>query len=197
MGRHYLMCWEENDEKHWNMIKEKDFDSFGLNLLDDPNVNNHTIFIIPCSGFIEGIWLSRHTHKSGRVDFWNFYEDYGTPYVPPVVKEENKDTLQTLHERNYDGTKYGWISPDGKYFHCGYQGHVALAEKICFGMIDTNNAERYLEEHGWCKIYKPLWENKYKVYTGAKHVITNAQMKTLIDLELDHAEGLSEILCRG
>ena len=100
-----------------------------------------------------------------------------------VVKEENKDTLQTLHERNDDGTKYGWISPDGKYFHCGYQGHVALAENICFGMIDTNNAERYLEEHGWCKVYKPLWENKYKVYTGEKHVITDAQMKTLLKSE--------------
>lgn len=135
MEKHYLMCWEENGEKRWNMIHEKDFDAFGLNLLNNPNVNNHTIFIIPCSGFIEGVWLSRHTHKSGRVDFWNFFEDYGTPYVPPVVKEENKDTLQTLHERNDDGTKYGWISPDGKYFHCGYQGHVALAEKICFGMI--------------------------------------------------------------
>ena len=63
-------------------------------------------------------------------------------------------------------------------------------------MIDTNNAERYLEENGWCKVYKPLWKNKYKGYTGEKHVITDAQMKTLIDLELDHAEGLSEMLCR-
>ena len=152
------------------------------------------IFVIPCSGFVSGIWLWKNTHKSSRVDFWNFYEDYGTEYKAPDIKEENKKVLHELHEKNSDNTKYGWISPDGKYFHCGYQGHIALANKICFGMVDTNNAEYYLEEHGWCKIYKSLFEDKYHVYVGGNYVITDAQMKTLINLGLDNAEDLSKML---
>ena len=63
-------------------------------------------------------------------------------------------------------------------------------------MVDTDNAERYLEEHGWCKIYKSLFEENYHVYVGNNYVITNAQMKTLIKLGLDDAEDLSKMLCK-
>lgn len=72
-------------------------------------------------------------------------------------------------KKTSEKTKYGWISPEGKYFHCGYQGHIALANRICFDMADTNNAERYLEEKGWCKIYKPLLEDQYSVKVGSSH----------------------------
>lgn len=192
-----LICWEENSEKKWDMVKEEDNNTFLMNLLQNSNVNKHTIFIIPCcSGFVSGIWLWRDTHRSGRVDFRNFFDDYGTVYKPPAVKEENKQTLHELHEKNDDGTKYGWISPDGNYFHCGYQGHIALAYEICFGMVNTDNAERYLEEHGWCKIYKSLFEDNYHVYVGGNYVITDAQMKRLIELGLDNAEDLSKMLCK-
>jgi len=195
-NRNHLVCWEENHIKKWDMIKEQDNNSFLMNLLQNSEVDKHTIFIIPCSGFVSGIWLWKDTHKSSRVDFWNFHEDYGVEYKAPVIKEENKAVLHELYEKNSDYTKYGWISPDGKYFHCGYQGHIALANKICFGMIDTDNAELYLEEHGWCKIYKPLFKEKYCVYVGGSYVITDAQMRKLIELGLDDAEDLSRMLCK-
>lgn len=191
-----LVCWEENTIKKWEMIKEKDNNNFMLNLLQNHDVNKHSIFIIPCNGLLGGIWLWKYTHKSSRVDFWNFFEEYGTEYIPPAVKEENKDTLKELYEKNSDNTKYGWISPDGKYFHCGYQGHIALADKICFGMVETDNAELYLEEHGWCKVYKSLFEDNYKVYVGGKYTISDAQMKTLVRLGLDNADDLSKMLCK-
>lgn len=191
-----LVCWEENTIKKWEMIKEKDNNNFMLNLLQNHDVNKHSIFIIPCNGLLGGIWLWKYTHKSSRVDFWNFFEEYGTEYIPPAVKEENKDTLKELYEKNSDNTKYGWISPDGKYYHCGYQGHIALADKICFGMVETDNAELYLEEHGWCKVYKSLFEDNYKVYVGGKYTISDAQMKTLVRLGLDNADDLSKMLCK-
>lgn len=195
-GRNELICWEENGIKKWDMIKEQDNRVFLMNLLKNPDVNKHTIFVIPCSGFTSGIWLWKDTHKSSHVDFWNFYEDYGTTYEAPVASEEDKDVLHEIHERNDDNTKYGWISPDGDYFHCGYQGHVPLANQICFGMVKTNNAEHYLEEHGWCKIYKSLFEDDYHVYVGGNYTITDAQMKVLIDLGLDKAKDLSKMLCK-
>ena len=196
-SRNYLICWEEDDVKKWDMIMEKDRNAFLMNLLQNSNVNKHTIFIIPCyGGFVSGIWLWKNTHKSSHVDFWNFFVDYGMPYKPPVEIEENKSLLHELHEKNSDNTKYGWISPDGKYFHCGYQGHVTLANNICFGMVDTDNSEFYLEEHGWCKIYKSLFEEQYHVYVGNNCVITDAQMKKLIELGLDNAKDLSKMLCK-
>lgn len=191
-----LICWEENHVKHWDMIKDSDRNTFLMNLMQNSKVNNHTIFIIPCSEFVAGIWLWYRTHENSRVNFYNFYKEYGEPYEPPVTKEENKAVLAETHERQSLDTKYGWISPEGKYFHCCYQGHVDLADKICFGMVDTANSEQYLEEHGWCKIYKSLFDTKYSVYVGGNHVITDAQMKELIKLDLENAHGLSEMLCK-
>lgn len=197
MKNNYLICWEEHNIKRWDMIKQDDNNSFLMNLLQDSNVNKHSIFVIPCSGFVSGIWLWKYTHKSNRVDFWNFFEEYGEEYKAPIVKDENKNALHELDERNGDNTKYGWIFPDGRYFHCGYQGHITTADRICFGMIDTDNPERYLEEHGWCKIYKSLFEDQYHVYVGGKYVVTDAQMKMLIKLELENAKDLSKMLCKN
>lgn len=190
-----LVCWEENQIRKWEMIMAQDNNSFLLNLLQNPNVDRHTIFIIPCNGFVAGIWLWQETHKNSRVDFWDFFEEYGIRYQPPE-KGENKEILDELHEKHSDDTKYGWISPDGRYFHCGYQGHIALADHICFGMVETDNAEYYLEEHGWCKIYKSLFADKYSVYIGGKYVINDAQMQALTNLGLEDAEDLSKMLCK-
>lgn len=193
-----LVCWKENRTKKWDMVKDKDRDALLMNLLMNNKVDKHTIFIIPTSSILGGIWLWAQTHKSDRVDFYNFYEDFGTKYVKPKVKDELKDTLTEIEEKKSNNfkTKYGWISPTGKYFHCGYQGHINLASEICFGMIDTDNPERYLEEHGWCKIYKSLFDNEYSVYVGGNYTITDAQMKTLIELGLDKAKHLSSMLVK-
>lgn len=48
----YLICWEENHIKKWEMIKEEDNNNFSMNLLRNPNVNKHSIFVIPCTGFM-------------------------------------------------------------------------------------------------------------------------------------------------
>ena len=191
-----FVFWIESGEKKWDMCRGDDWQILCLNLLNSPFVDNHSIFIIPSSAIMNGIWVQKDTHKSGNVNFSNFYKDLGEPYVPPKAKPEDEDTIKEMHERHSNDTKYGWISPEGRYFHCGYQCHAALADRICFGMADTNNAEHYLEEHGWCKIYKPLFEEKYSVYVGGSYVINDSQMKTLIELGLENANHLSEMLCK-
>lgn len=193
--RNNLICWQENDIKKWNMIKNADTNTFLLELMKNKNVDKHTIFIIPTTGgFVQGIWLFPDTHKSKRVDFYNFYDDFGIIYEKPKADEETKKIIEKVDKKK---TKYGWISPQGKYFHCDYQGHTNLADRICFGMVETTNAERYLEENGWCKIYKSLFKEQYSVYIGGKHVITDDQIKTLIEMGLDNAGGISDVLCKG
>ena len=193
----YLFCYEKSNIRQWDMVEESEWKSFAVNLLLDPTVKNGTIFQVPVSAIIGGIWLDRNSHKSNSVDFYHFTDDYGTTYEKPDITETAKkvaDEQDREQEAKYG--KYGWISPEGRYFNCNYQGHTNLADRICFGITETNNAELYLEEHGWCKIYKSLFENNYHVYVGPDYVITDAQMKKLIELGLDNAEDISKMLIK-
>lgn len=192
-----LICWSEKGEKRWEMVPQSNSKEFLLNLLMDKNIEKHSIFIIPTSGFVSGLWLWTKTHKSSHVDFWNFHEDFGVPYTPVEVKPKAEPILHELNEKHSHSTKYGWISPDGRYFHCGYMGHANLAADICFGMYDTDNPERCLEEHGWCKIYKSFTEEEYHVYVGGRHVITGAQFKILKEMGLENAKDIEKMLMPG
>lgn len=197
MSKNNLICWEENKENKWEMVKDgDDTNVFLLNLMRNKLVNQHTVFIVPVSGFVSGIWLQPQTHKSNRVDFWNFHKDFGSEYDKPKADEITSEVVKSVHEQYNDDTKYGWISPEGQYYHCCYQGHVDLADKICFGMVDTNNSERYLEDHGWVKIYKPMTYDKYCLYMSDKCKITEEQMKILIGMKLEDVDGMKEILSR-
>lgn len=192
-----LICYEINNKHTWNMVPDSDRNAFLMELMQTSGVNLDSIFIVPTGSILGGIWLFPDSHKSDRVDFWNFQEDYGQKYTP-VQKNETTEHVLSEIEKEKDRTvnsKYGFISPDGRYFHCDFQGHYNLASKICFGLIETSNPERYLEDHGWCKIYNPISSNsRYDIYVGENHVITDAQMKTLIHMGLDHTPSLSDML---
>ena len=194
MGMKDLVCWEMNGLKMWEMIKKDDFDAFMLDLFQNPNVDNHTIFFMPTSAIMGAIWGWGKSHKSNRVNFSKFFEDYGTPYVKPVPKEDNNKILREIHEKTSDTTKYGWVSPDGCYYHCNYQGHISLANRICFGMTSSGNSELYLEDNGWCKISKSMFDNEYRVYMGGNHILTDKQFKTLKDMGLENVKGIDGIL---
>ena len=59
-------------------------------------------------------------------------------------------------------------------------------------MTETNNAEDYLTKHNWIKIYKPISGGSYAVYTNGK--INNEQLKTLVKMELDIVNSISDFL---
>lgn len=194
-----MICYEQNSEKRYDVVEDKDRNVFLTNLFRTPGVNMRTVFIIPTNAIMGAIWLFTQGHKSHRVDFFNFFEDYGQCYVKPeLLKEEDKTIVNDVYEKTSPDTKYGFISPEGRYYHCNYQGHNTLAYDICFGMVDTRNPEQYLEEHGWCKIFKPIsnGRHRYSVYVGGKHTITDAQMKTLIKMGLKNAHGISSMLVK-
>ena len=131
MSKNNLICWEENKENKWEMVKDgDDTNVFLLNLMRNKLVNQHTVFIVPVSGFVSGIWLQPQTHKSNRVDFWNFHKDFGSEYDKPKADEITSEVVKSVHEQYNDDTKYGWISPEGQYYHCCYQGHVDLAADV-------------------------------------------------------------------
>lgn len=59
MRRNYLICWIEKTEKKWDMVEETDFNDYGMKLLCNKDVDAHSIFIIPTSGFIQGTSIKR------------------------------------------------------------------------------------------------------------------------------------------
>lgn len=127
-----------------------------------------------------------------------FIVDTAVKYDVDCIVMEHLDLAgkKRGNERRGEETKYGFVSPDRRYFHCDYQGHGALADNICFGMVDTNNSELYLQNHGWCKIYKPLGNRKYNIFLGEKSRMTDAQAKTLTKMGLDTVEDFSTMLLR-
>lgn len=186
-----LICYEENSIKKWKMVNKDDTNSFLLELIQNKKVNPKSVFIIPTS-FVSGIWLFPKFHKSNRVDFWNFFEDYGYNYKKPKLSDKSKRILKEVNNSKKVNTKYGFISPEGRYYHCDYQCHYNLADKICFGMVDTTNAEDYLTRHNWIKIYRPISGGSYAIYTHGK--INDDQLKTLVKMELDKVDSISDFL---
>lgn len=96
-----------------------------------------------------GVWLDSDTHKSLRLDFCHFFEEYGKKYKPDIsdeakeaadkaAKKEEEERRQKEAEAE---RKYGFISPDGRFYKCAYRGHYDLADRICFGMVETNNGQ--------------------------------------------------------
>lgn len=43
--RNHLICWEENGTKKWEMVSKKDSNDFLLELMQNPDVAQRTIFI--------------------------------------------------------------------------------------------------------------------------------------------------------
>lgn len=65
----------------------------------------------------------------------------------------------------------GWLSPDGNFYGCGYQRHIALAEDL--GLEGTA-----IEDAGWIKLQNGGW--LYPFYLK-KQGVKQAQIDTLFD----------------
>lgn len=191
-----LVCYREGQTQKWVMTKGSNESAILYDLLKNQNVDKHSIFVIPVVSIMcGGIWLCSETHKDSRFHFNDFFNEYEqkTIHTSTAANEYAK----RREEEKESNSKYGWISPDGRFYRCEFEGHANLADKICFGMADTINPELYLEEHGWCKIYNPIiGDNKYAVYLGKDYVLTKEQFNTIKRLGLEDARNVSAMLVK-
>ena len=191
-----LICYREGRTQKWVMTKGSDESAILYDLLTKQNVDKHSIFVVPTVSIMcGGIWLCPETHKDARFHFNDFFNEYEqkTIRISPAANE----FAEKQAEERKSNSKYGWISPDGRFYQCEFEGHANLADKICFGMTDTINPELYLEDHGWCKIYNPIaGDNKYAVYLGKDYVLTKEQFNTLKRLGLENARNVSAMLVK-
>ena len=195
-----LYCYKENNIQKWVMSDRDNDREVIMNVLMNPAVDKSSIFSIPAETLMFGvIWVWQQAHPNPSRSIWSFFEEYNNPQMDIPHFEEAKRLAEDMKKEDelVHNSKYGFISPDGRYFHCDYQCHISLARDICFGQFETNNPERYLEEHGWCKIYNPVDNNyRYAVYIGGNYTLTEEQMSKLIELGLDNAKNISEMLVK-
>lgn len=194
-----LYCFKEKNMQKWIMSDEDNDEEILLSIVANPDIDRSSIFCIPAVALIMSgiIWLDTDFHSKARGDIYDFFNEYNLKQPNIALNETIKQIAAEAKEEKAFKTnsKYGFISPDGKYFHCDYQGHSSLAYDICFGQFETNNPEKYLEEHGWCKIYNAM-DHKYAVYVGGKYVLTKEQMDRLTELGLDEAKDVSKMMVK-
>lgn len=95
-------------------------------------------------------------------------------------------TREECFPKNAEEFLLGWISPEGDTYSCGYEGHMHCADMICEeNNVDVWNAERELENRGWVKITKAVYDRERERDIYVKdYVITKKQADKLFDLGL-------------
>ena len=80
----------------------------------------------------------------------------------------------------------GWISPDGKFYGCGYRDHALVAEMY------LKKKDDQLEKEGWVKIFRDGFDGTNVWYSDSL-MVTDAQKIVLerLGLDIDPSEVLS------
>lgn len=183
----YFVGWRHNGENHWEAISQSQYKPLLEKLLGE-GVNPASIFL---SGGSMVNWAFPDYHKGCRT-LWisSIYEEINgaqpTDYFGPDVRPEPTAPKDL----------YGFISPDGRYFPCGYGAHAEEARKICGSIQKIKDPRSHLENLGWLVIYHdPFKQGRYAVGTGIGKKITNEQLKKLTEIGVPtNASGLSELL---
>lgn len=187
----WLILWRHNGVNYWEAVPDNKMDAFIEKLLLVDQVNPATIFM--GMGMMMN-WMFPSYHKELRsVWIKDIYEEINgtsnpSDYKGPDVEERPKEKKIK--------SKYGFVSPDGRYFQCEYEGHYTLAKEIVGSLEKVNNPQKHLEALGWLVIYRdPTHIGTYSVSMKYGKKITDEQLKTLQGIGLpDNINGLKEIL---
>ena len=171
----WLIMWRHNGVNYWEAVPDNKMDAFIEKLLLVDRVNPATIFM--GMGMMMN-WMFPSYHKELRsVWIKDIYEEINGTSNPSDYK--GPDVEERAKEKKIK-SKYGFISPDGRYFQCDYEGHYTLAKEIVGSLEKVNNPQKHLEELGWLVIYRdPTHIGTYSVSMKYGKKITDEQLKTL------------------
>ena len=181
---YWLINYRHNNTNYWDVIGENQMEGY-LEQLLSKGVNPTTMFI---SMLHQHNWLFSSRHNGLRyINPSTFYEELEgvnkkTTYTPVDVPTKKK--IESY---------YGFISPDGRHFHCEYGDHSALAREIVGHLEEIKDAQKYLEEQNWVVIYNDPIKHKTSMYLPYKQKVTDAQLKTIENLPVT-IDNLKEFL---
>lgn len=173
--------WVHKGIKSFEVVPKSQYGTLLEKLLLEKGVHPGAIFI---SKMTLCHWIAEDYHNGYKTvniyDFWDELNNIGdarTTYKKPKLKEEPKKS----------DSKYGYISPDGRYFQCEYYGHSALEREIVGKLEKIDNPQQYLYDKGWLCIYHdPFACGSYAIQMGHKKSMTNEQLKMLDMLKIPH-----------
>ena len=190
MRTDFVFMWEEPDgDRRWEAVAENQYAGFLEQLLNS-GVHAATVMVGYAPILFHWVWKKFHKGLSD-VYFQKINDEiYGTE---PVEESKHKPVDVPLEKR--EETKYGWIAPDGRFFGCDYGGHSYLAGEIVGEIQYVRNPERHLEDLGWLKVFSGSGTGRrYSVGMGEGKCITDEQLKTLEQMGLGEAYGVSGYL---
>lgn len=122
MFTNVLVLWEDSDgERNWEAISSGQYKGF-LKKLMDAGVNPASIMLQYNPVFFHWAFPSEHNGLSD-VNFMRINDAIGGGKKSP-------HKLPKIEVKKEPESKYGWLSPDGRYYHCSYGGHMDLAYEI-------------------------------------------------------------------
>nr|WP_325260128.1 hypothetical protein [uncultured Oscillibacter sp.] len=187
----YVFLWEGPDGKrYWEAVREEQINGF-LEKLIKGGVLPATIMVGYAPILFHWVWKKYHKGLSD-VNFCKINEEiYGTE----PVGEVKHTPVDVPIEKKKPETKYGWIAPDGRFFGCEYSQHTSLARKIVGEIQHVFDPERHLEELGWAKVFKGMADReRYAIGMGEGKKLTDVQLRTVQEMGLDNAYGISHLL---
>ena len=182
--------WVHKGRKNFEVIPESKVEDLLKKLFFEKHVHPGAVFM---SKMTICNWLSPKFHKGCRqVNIYKFYDQLAE-INDPVAEYKQMDLKSTPKEER---PKYGYISPDGRYFQCDYYGHSTLEREIVGKLEHIDNPQQYLYERGWLCIYHdPFATGTYAIQMGYKKSMTDAQLKMLDVLKILHnCRGFQEYL---
>ena len=135
-------------------------------------------------------WTFPGTHKGSRTVWGSDIQNICNHSV-------SKTTAQAVAAPLHDESEMGWISPDGRFFPCGYGCHVEKAREIIGQLEPVSDPRWYLESKGWLAIYKNPVAGKSLAIGMAREYphISDRQLQSLQRLGIDSKiENISSFL---
>lgn len=173
--------WVHKGKKEFEVIPESKYESLLKHLFFEKGVHPGAVFI---SKMTICNWISPKFHKGCKsVNIYKFYEQLAEINDP--VCEYKEPNLKSIPKK--ESPNYGYVSPDGRYFHCDYWGHASLEREIVGEVEKIDNPQQYLYNKGWLCIYHdPFNKGTYAIAMGRKQHMTNEQLHMLDVLKIPH-----------
>lgn len=183
----YVLMWENYDgNRLWEAVTESQLEGFVDKIANEGAI---PASIMVGHNPILFRYLCKDLHQVADVFFGRINEEiYGIESIS--IKREPVKVKEIVPY----GTKYGWISPDGRYFHCEYSGHRSLADRIVGMIEDVSDSEKHLENLGWAKISSSGGRFQYSIGMGHGKKLTDGQVRTIDRMKFDHLDGILEYL---
>lgn len=181
-----VICETTDGKREWEAINSSQYKGFLKRLL--------------CAGVKPACIMLQYNPVFFHWAFpseYNGLSDVNFMRINDVIGGEKRSAhkLPKVAVQKEPESKYGWISPDGRYYHCSYGGHMDLAYEIVGKIEPVIDPEQKLEDLGWAKLFRGLdAENLYSIGMGKDKKLTDKQLNMLKLNGLDTVFGIELFL---